>query len=94
LIAGDVPGLIKEKMMTTLRQRMDDAMVLRGFAQRTRESYLAAVTALAKHYHRPPDSLTSEEVQAYLLHLIVKRQLANTGVRTPGSGLAKMRFVR
>lgn len=66
--------------MTTLRQRMDDAMVLRGFALRTRESYLSAVTALAKHYRRPPDLLNQEEVQAYLLHLIVKRQLAYASV--------------
>lgn len=66
--------------MTTLRQRMDDAMVLRGFALRTRESYLAAVTALAKHYHRSPDLLSSEEVQAYLLHLIVQRRLAYASV--------------
>lgn len=66
--------------MTTLRQQMDNAMVLRGFAERTRESYLAAVTALAKHYHRSPDLLTSEEVQAYLLHLIVERKLAYASV--------------
>lgn len=66
--------------MTTLRQQMDNAMVLRGFAQRTRESYLAAVTALAKHYRRSPDLLTVEEVQAYLLHLIVERKLAYASV--------------
>lgn len=55
-------------------------MVLRGFALRTRESYLAAVTALAKHYHRKPDLLTAEEIQAYLLHLIVERKLAYASV--------------
>lgn len=66
--------------MTTLRQRMDNAMVLRGLAQRTRESYLAAVTALAKHYRRSPDVLTVEEIQAYLLHLIVERKLAYSSV--------------
>lgn len=66
--------------MTKLRQQMDDAMVLRGFAPRTRESYLAAVTALAKHYRRKPDLLTSEEVQAWLLHLIVERKLAYASV--------------
>lgn len=66
--------------MTTLRQRMDDAMVLRGLALRTRESYLAAVAALAKHYRRSPDLLTAEDVQAYLLHLIVKRRLAYASV--------------
>ncbi len=66
--------------MTTLRQQMDNAMVLRGFAERTRESYLAAVTALAKHYRRKPNLLTSEEVQTYLLHLIVERKLAYASV--------------
>lgn len=69
--------------MTPLRQRMDDAMVLRGFALRTRESYLAAVSALAKHYRRSPDQLTTDEVQAWLLHLIVERRLETAA----GSGL-------
>lgn len=66
--------------MKTLRKQMDDAMVLRGFAPRTRESYLAAVTALAKHYWRKPDLLTPEEVQAWLLHLIVERKFAYSSV--------------
>ena len=66
--------------MTTLRQRMDDAMVLRGFSVRTRESYLACVRALAKHYRRPPDALDAEEIQAYLLHLISERKLAYASV--------------
>ena len=42
-------------MTTKLRREMDNAMVLRGFALRTREAYLACVTALAQHYHRSPD---------------------------------------
>ena len=64
----------------TLREQMDDAMLLRGFALRTRESYLAAVRALAKHYHRSPDLLTPEEIEAYHLHLIVERRLAYASV--------------
>ena len=66
--------------MKTLRQQMDDAMVLRGFALRTRESYLAAVKGLAKHYHRAPDLLSAQEVQDYFLHLIVERKLAYASV--------------
>lgn len=62
--------------MSELRQRMNNAMVLRGFASRTREAYLACVTALAKHYHRPPDQLSAHEIQAWLLHLIVEKKLA------------------
>lgn len=43
--------------MKSLRQQMTDAMLLRGFAVRTQELCLAAVAALAKHYHRSPDAL-------------------------------------
>lgn len=62
--------------MSPLRQQMDNDMVLRGMAVRTRESYLAAVFELAKYYHRSPDELDEAEVQRYLLHLIQERQLA------------------
>ena len=55
-------------------------MILRGFALRTQESYLAAVRALAKHYRRSPDLLTAEEIEVYHLHLIVERRLAFASV--------------
>lgn len=66
--------------MTELRQRMEDAMVLRGFALRTRETYLACVRALAKHYRRSPDDLDATQIQAYLLHLIQEKKLAYASV--------------
>ncbi|HVK80023.1 MAG TPA: site-specific integrase [Verrucomicrobiae bacterium] len=62
--------------MTPLRKQMDDAMALRGFALRTRETYLACVAALAKHYRCSPDRLDAKQIQAYLLHLIQERKLA------------------
>lgn len=62
--------------MSPLRQRMNNDMVLRGMAVRTRESYTAAVAALAKYYQRSPDRLGEAEVQRYLLHLIEERKLA------------------
>ena len=67
-------------MATKLRREMDDAMVLRGFAPRTREAYLACVTALAGHYGRSPDGLDSVEIQSYLLHLIRNKKLAYASV--------------
>ncbi|MBI4610979.1 MAG: site-specific integrase [Candidatus Rokubacteria bacterium] len=63
-------------MMATLRQQMDNDKLVRGFAERTRESYLAAVARLAKFYRRSPDQLTPEEVQAYLVHMLREEQLA------------------
>ena len=66
--------------MSELRQRMDEAMRLRGFAPRTRESYLACVAALAKHYRCPPDQLEPAQLRGYLLHLIDDRKLAYSSV--------------
>ena len=62
--------------MSELRTRMIRDMALRGFAPRTHEAYIAAVVRLAKHYHRSPDQLTNEDVQAYLAHLIQERKLS------------------
>ena len=62
--------------MTPLRQRMIDAMVLRGFRPRTQESYLRVVAQMARHYRRTPELITDQEVQAYLLHLVRERHLA------------------
>ena len=55
--------------MTLLRQRMIDAMQLRGLAARTQVAYVGAVVGLARHYRCSPDALNSQQVQAYLLHL-------------------------
>lgn len=66
--------------MSELRKRMDDAMVLRGLADRTRETYLACVSGLAKYYRRAPDRLDADEIQAYLLHLINDKKLAYASV--------------
>ena len=40
--------------MSELRQRMMDAMVQRGFAQRTQETYVQAIRRMAKHYRMRP----------------------------------------
>jgi integrase/recombinase XerD len=66
--------------MTPLRQRMIDAMVLRGFAARTQETYLIAVGQLARHHHCSPELLTDEQVQAYLLYLLQERQRSRSTV--------------
>ncbi|MBK8525466.1 MAG: site-specific integrase [Betaproteobacteria bacterium] len=66
--------------MSELRKRMHDAMLLRGFSERTRETYLRCVSALAKHYGRSPDTLDTAAIQAYLLHLITEKKLAYASV--------------
>lgn len=62
--------------MTELRQRMLDAMVQRGFALRTQETYIRAIRRMAKHYRRDPALYTQQEVQAYLLHMVKEQKLS------------------
>lgn len=62
--------------MTELRRRLDDDMIVRGFAVRTRETYLDVVRGVAKHDRRSPDLITDDELQAYLLHVIRVRRLS------------------
>jgi integrase/recombinase XerD len=62
--------------MGTLRNKMIDAMNLRRFSLRTHESYLGAVSALARYYKLPPDKIDAQQLQAYLLHLTVDRGLS------------------
>ncbi len=66
--------------MTPLRQRMIDAMVLRGLAARTQETYLWNVAQLARHYRQSPERLSDEQVQAYLLFLLQERHLSRSTV--------------
>jgi integrase len=48
---------------------MIEDMQLRGFAVRTQEAYLLAVSQLARHYHKPPDQIDEEELRQYFLFL-------------------------
>jgi site-specific recombinase XerD len=71
-------------MTSILRQRMLDAMVLSGKADRTQEAYVGAVFGLARHYHCSPDTLSAEDVQHYLLHLLRERHLSRSSVNQYG----------
>ncbi|MCK4302848.1 MAG: phage integrase N-terminal SAM-like domain-containing protein, partial [Candidatus Eisenbacteria sp.] len=51
-------------------------MILRGFSPRTREAYIGAVAALAKHYENSPDQISHREIQSYLLYMIQERKLS------------------
>src|SRR5919206_3982086 len=62
--------------MTPLRAKMITDMQLHRLAPATQTLYLRAIAALATYYGRSPDRLTSDEIRAYLHHLLVDRQLA------------------
>ena len=67
--------------MSPLRQKMIDTMVLKGFAARTQETYLYAITQLAKHYRRSPDQLDVGDIERYFVFLLKERGLAPASVR-------------
>lgn len=66
--------------MGALRERMRQEMILRGMSERTQESYLFAVAAMAKHHKRSPETLSVEEIRSYLLYLIRERKLSTSTV--------------
>ncbi len=73
--------------MTPLREKMIDAMLLRGFSARTQQSYLAAVSQLAAHTHCSPDTLTTNQLQDYFLYLVKHRKLSPASCRLYLNGI-------
>lgn len=71
--------------MTALRQRMLDAMALRGLSPRTVEAYIGAMVGLARHYRRSPDVLEVAEIQQYLLHMQRERRLSFSTINQAAS---------
>ena len=55
--------------MTTLREKMKREMVLMGLASSTQKRYLQEIEKLNDFYSATPNQLSSEQLQAYLLHL-------------------------
>ena len=64
--------------MTDLRQRLIDDLHLRGYAERTVETYVVVVARLARHFHAAPDQLTEAQLREYLLHLTRERSWRGT----------------
>jgi site-specific recombinase XerD len=64
--------------MTPLRQEYIRLLTLRGYAQRTQESYIAVVTALAGHLGKSPDKFSDEEIRDYVMDLHKRGQSFST----------------
>ena len=59
--------------MTPLRAKMITDMQLHRLAPGTQALYLREVASFATYYDRSPEHLTSDEIRAYLHHLLVER---------------------
>ena len=73
--------------MGQLRTKMEQDLVIRGVSTRTATHYVRAVTALARHYGRAPDTLALSEVEGYLHYLRQERQLNAGSIATAVTGL-------
>jgi site-specific recombinase XerD len=74
-------------MATELRQRFDNYLTLQRCSKKTKQAYIHAVSGLANYYKTPPDILTNDQIQNYLLYLIRDRKLAWSSCNVAFSGL-------
>ena len=64
--------------MTPLRQKMIEEMQLRGLAERTQQSYVAAVSGLARYYQKSPEQVSEAELRAYILELLQDKEVGQS----------------
>jgi site-specific recombinase XerD len=64
-----------------------EEITLRNYSPRTAEAYVHAVSCLAQHYQRAPDTLTDPEIRQYLLQLHLKGGLSASTLNVAVSGL-------
>src|SRR5881628_761581 len=74
-------------LMTPLRQQMLAALQLSGKGERTQDSYVREVRLLAQFYHKSPDLISEQELQAYFLHRKNVDNLAPASMRICYSGV-------
>src|SRR5260370_30855261 len=71
----------RRSTMGQLRDRMDQALKLRGLSPATIRNYLLYCRKFAAFFKRSPEELGAAEVRAFLLHQIEVEQLAYASYR-------------
>ncbi len=62
--------------MGQFRDRFERDLKIRGYSPSTVDQYVYCVRNLVKHYRRPPDQLTVEDINNFQLHLTEQRKVA------------------
>ncbi len=75
-------------MGKSLRSPFMDYMTINRYAPTTVQHYMAIVKRLAKYFNKPPDLITQEEIQEYLLYLYQDRKLTWGSCNAILSGLS------
>ncbi len=73
--------------MTRLHRRMVKDMQLRGFAERTQETYLREVRKLCEHVDKSPGKITEDELREYFLHLKNEHGFAASSMKVAYCGV-------
>ena len=76
--------------MTPLRQRMIEALELRGVSPKTVKLYVDCVARFARYFGKSPEKLGPEEVRTYFLYLIHERKVDWSTFK---QALAALRFL-
>jgi site-specific recombinase XerD len=63
-------------MSSPLREQMIMHMKLRNYSDTTITSYVQAVVMLVRHYGLPPEQITNEMIQHYLIHRLEEQHIA------------------
>jgi site-specific recombinase XerD len=63
-------------MATELRTQFLNYMTVQRFSPHTKSNYIRGVKGLAEHYNKSPDTLTNDQIQEYLRHLLEDRDLS------------------
>ena len=66
----------REIDMGKFQDLMDRELRIHGFAENTRASYLETMRCFVRHFMRPPDQLTAEDVKQYQLFLTQERRVS------------------
>jgi Phage integrase, N-terminal SAM-like domain len=74
-------------IMSTLREKMKQEMILVGLSDSTQAIYLKAVTKLRDYFNKSPKELTEQEIKSYLLYLKQEKKLSPNTYNTQIYGL-------
>lgn len=78
--------------MTPLRKRTLDFLSLKGYAERTKKSYIYRIQEFALYFNCCPSRLDQQHVADYLRHLLTEREVSKSTVNAAYSAL-KILFV-
>ena len=73
--------------MSTLRNKMIQQMQLKGYSNRTIDTYINCIISLSKYYNTSPDLLTVEQLREYIQFYLKERHLSKSWMNQTISAL-------